>query len=94
VTVVLLVIIVAGGGNLTALRQILGKSVESLGGSVDDAGDIQGAGVGSARFAFLIILFIIVGKFRAQGLLEVPSIVGFFTYQLASLSQGAREIND
>jgi hypothetical protein len=55
---------------------------------------LQGAGVGQARFAFLILLFIFVGKFRSFGLLEIPSIMGFFTYQLASLSQGLREIND
>ena len=68
--------------------------METLGGSVDDAGSVEGAGVGQARFAFLILLFVIVGKFRDQGLLEIPSIAGFFTYQLASLSQGLREIDD
>jgi len=39
----------------------LGKYVETLGGSVDDAGEIQGAGIGQARFAFLILLFLFVG---------------------------------
>ena len=66
----------------------LGKYVESLGGSVDDEG--PGAGVGQARFAFLILLFVIVGKYRSMGLQEIPAIAGFFTYQLASLSQGKR----
>jgi hypothetical protein len=66
----------------------LGKYVETLGGSAEDAGSVQGAGVGQARFAFLILLFVIVGKFRTQGLQELPSILGFFTYQLASLNQG------
>jgi hypothetical protein len=66
----------------------LGKYVETLGGSAEDAGAVQGAGVGQARFAFLILLFVIVGKFRSQGLQEIPAILGFFTYQLASLSQG------
>lgn len=70
----------------------LGKSVESIGASIDDVG--QGAGIGEARFAFLIILFIVVGKFRGEGLQEIPSIAGFFTYQLSSLNQGLREIND
>jgi hypothetical protein len=70
----------------------LGKSVETIGASVDEVG--AGAGVGEARFAFLIILFIFVGKFRGEGLQEIPSIAGFFTYQLASLNQGLREIND
>jgi len=72
----------------------LGKSVASLGASIDDAEQVQGAGVGGARFAFLILLFVIVGKFRGDGLQEVPSISGFFTYQLASLNQGLREIDD
>lgn len=60
----------------------LGKYVETLGGSIDDAGEIQGAGIGQARFAFLILLFLFVGKFRSQGLIEIPSIAGFFTYQV------------
>ena len=74
----------------------LGKSVEVLGQSIDDVGATQGAGVGEARFAFLILLFLFVGKFRGGdfGLQEIPSIAGFFTYQIASLNQGLREIND
>lgn len=77
----------------TAYSYGLGKFVETIGGSIDDV-DIEGAGVGQARFAFLILLFVVVGKFRSQGLVEIPSIMGFFTYQLASLSQGLREIDD
>jgi len=69
----------------------LGKYVSSVGGTIDDAAAVEGAGVGQARFAFLIMLFIFVGKFRSYGLLEIPSIMGFFTYQLASLSQGLKE---
>ena len=72
----------------------LGKSVASLGGSVEDSNTLQGAGVGEARFAFLILLFVFVGKFRSYGLEPIPCIGGFFTYQLASLSQGLKEIND
>jgi hypothetical protein len=72
----------------------LGRSVESVGASIDDAGAVQGAGVGSARFAFLILLLVVVGKFRSAGLIEIPAIMGFFTYQLGSLSQGVKEIND
>jgi len=72
----------------------LGKYVENLGGTTDDEASLQGAGIGEARFAFLILLFIIVGKFRSAGLLEIPAISGFFTYQLASLNQGLREIQD
>ena len=77
----------------TAYSYGLGKYVESIGGSIDDV-EVEGAGVGQARFAFLILLFVVVGKFRSQGLLEIPSIMGFFTYQLASLNQGLKEIDD
>jgi hypothetical protein len=72
----------------------LAKYVETIGGSIDDMETVSGSGVGQARFAFLILLVVFVGKFRSSGLLEIPSILGFFTYQLASLSQGLREIND
>ena len=78
----------------TAYSYGLGKYVETIGGSADDVEDLQGAGVGQARFAFLILLFVFVGKFRAFGLQEIPSIMGFFTYQIASLSQGLREYDD
>lgn len=77
----------------TAYAYGLGKYVETIGGSIDDA-EIEGTGIGQARFAFLILLFVVVGRFRDQGLLEIPSIMGFFTYQLASLGQGLREIDD
>lgn len=82
-----------GATSGTAYSYGLGKYVETIGGSIDDT-EIEGAGIGQARFAFLILLFVIVGKFRDQGLLEIPSIMGFFTYQLASLGQGLREIDD
>lgn len=72
----------------------LAKYVESIGGYVVDSEALRGAGVGQARFAFLILLFIFVGKFRSYGFLEIPSILGFFTYQLASLTQGLREFYD
>lgn len=78
----------------TAYSYGLGKYVETIGGSADDAEDLQGAGVGQARFAFLILLFVFVGKFRSAGLQEIPSIMGFFTYQIASLSQGLKEYDD
>ena len=69
----------------------LGKYVEVVGGTIDDARAVEGAGVGQARFAFLILLFVFVGKYRSYGLQEIPSIAGFFTYQLATLSQGLKE---
>lgn len=75
----------------TAYCYGLGKSVQSMGGSAYDAEDVKGSGIGSARFAFLIVLFIFVGKFRSEGLQEIPAIMGFFTYQLSSLSQGLKD---
>jgi hypothetical protein len=72
----------------------LSKYVATLGGSIEDAADIQGAGVGQARFAFLLLLFILVGKLRVYGLIEIPSIMGFFTYQIASLSQALRDASE
>ena len=71
----------------------LARYVETIGGSVMDAELAKGAGVGQARFAFLILLFIFVGKLRAFGIVEIPSILGFFTYQIASLSQGLRDMD-
>lgn len=61
----------------------LGKYVETVGGSAVETESLRGAGVGEARFAFLILLFVIVGRFRNEGLMEVPSIAGFFTYQVS-----------
>jgi hypothetical protein len=58
---------------------------------VYDAEAGKGAGVGEARFAFLILLFVLIGKFRSAGLMPVPTIAGFFTYQITSLSQGLRQ---
>lgn len=78
----------------TAYTYGLGKSVESLGGSAYDAEDVKGSGIGSARFAFLIVLFIFVGRFRSEGLQEIPAIMGFFTYQLSTLSQGLKDAFD
>lgn len=72
----------------------LGKSVEQLGSTPDEAAEVERSGFGEARFAFLILLFVVVGKFRSEGLQEIPAIGGFFTYQLASLKQGLQEIND
>merc|ERR1719356_860471 len=88
----------------TAYSFGLGKYVESIGteelkqvgtysSSIDQEVEL-GAGTGQARFAFLILLMLFIGKYRSSWLLEIPSITGFFTYQLASLAQGLREIDD
>lgn len=72
----------------------LGKSVEKIGASPMDLDDNQqGSGVGEARFAFLILLFLLVGKFQSEGLQPLPAIGGFFTYQLAALKRGLQEMD-
>jgi hypothetical protein len=76
----------------------LGKSVEKIGANpmdlVDNSGKEEaGSGFGDARFAFLILLFLLLGKFQSQGLQPLPAIAGFFTYQLASLKQGLQEMD-
>jgi len=71
----------------------LSKFVETIGRSFDDEA-VEGSGVGQARFAFLFLLIIFIGKYRYLGLQEIPSILGFFTYQLSTLGQGLRETND
>jgi len=78
----------------TAYSYGLGRYVEAIGQSVDDSSAVAGAGVGQARFAFLIVLILLVGKFKSQGLQEIPAIMGFFTYQIASLGQGLKEYED
>jgi hypothetical protein len=77
----------------------LGKSVEKIGANPMDLVDNNsgkeeaGSGLGDARFAFLILLFLLLGKFQSQGLQPLPAIAGFFTYQLASLKQGLQEMD-
>jgi hypothetical protein len=78
----------------TAYTYGLGKFVSTLGGSVYDMEDVQGSGVGNARFAFLIVLFVFIGKFRVFGLQEIPAIMGFFTYQISTLSQGIKDAGE
>lgn len=78
----------------------LGKYVESL-GTKDNNSEVtavqqQPTGdFGQARFALIIILLIALAKFRGQtGLQEIPTIAGFFTYQLASLNQGMKDLDE
>jgi hypothetical protein len=61
----------------------MGKYIEMLGGKAKDASAVRG----QAHFTFLIHLSVLVGKLRVHGLIEIPSILGFFTYQIASLTQ-------
>jgi len=70
----------------------LGKYVESLGSfSLDDA---PGAGLGQARFAFLILLFIALSKFKSEGIEPIPAIGGFFIYQVGGVFQSLRKFED
>jgi hypothetical protein len=62
---------------------LLGRYVEGIGGG---GGQQRGGGAGSARFAPVILLVVLYGKFRTQ-LSIVPELLGFFSYQLASLLQ-------
>ncbi len=79
----------------------LGKYVESLGSKENNGEAIavqqqQPTGdFGQARFALIIVLLIALAKFRGQtGLQEIPTIAGFFTYQLASLNQGFKDLDE
>ena len=81
----------------TAYSYGLGKYVQTLGDELATANAEPGQGTdfGQARFAFIIILLVVLAKFRGQtGLQEIPTIAGFFTYQLASLNQGLKELDD
>jgi hypothetical protein len=42
----------------------------------------------------LILLIVCVGKLQSSGLIPISAILGFFTYQIASLTQGLREFDD
>lgn len=62
---------------------LLGKTVEAVGAG---PGEVRGAGAGQARFAMVILLVLIAGKYR-DTIQVIPSIVGFSMYQVASLLQ-------
>jgi hypothetical protein len=57
---------------------LLGRYVEGIGG--------QQKGGGSARFAPVILLVALYGKYRTE-LSIIPELLGFFTYQVASFLQ-------
>ena len=61
-----------------AYAVLLGRYVEGIGG--------QQKGGGAARFAPVILLVAVYGKYRTQ-LSIVPELLGFFSYQAASLLQ-------
>lgn len=57
---------------------LLGRYVEGIGG--------QQSGGGAARFAPVILLVAVYGKYRTQ-LSILPELLGFFSYQVASFLQ-------
>lgn len=68
--------------------------MESIGRTFDEQEAVEGTGIGQARFAFLFLLVLFIGKYRSFGLQEIPAILGFFTYQLSTLGQGLRDGNE
>jgi hypothetical protein len=81
----------------TAYSFGLGKYVSSIKSATErlNAAYNPGEGLGQARLAFVFILLILLGKFRGEaGLQEIPTIAGFFTYQLATLSQGFKDFDE
>ena len=60
---------------------LLGRTVEAFG-----TAGIPGAGVGQARFALVILLVLLAGKYR-DTIQVIPAIVGFSTYQVATFLQ-------
>jgi hypothetical protein len=69
----------------------LSQYVQSIGG--ENMNTSEGS-TGSARFALLVLLIFLVGKFRSVGLLEIPTITGFFTYQVAAFRQGIKDMDE
>jgi|EP00624_Nannochloropsis_granulata_P004493 hypothetical protein len=60
---------------------LLGRTVEAIG-----TVGVPGAGVGQARFALVILLVLLAGKYR-DTIQVIPAIIGFSTYQIASFLQ-------
>tara|TARA_B110000305_G_C19193732_1_gene517839 strand:+ start:161 stop:721 length:561 start_codon:yes stop_codon:yes gene_type:complete len=81
----------------TAYSYALGKQVATIGASEIDMETVSDGATGTARFAFLIVLFILLGKFgiSKEGFLEpIPAIGGFFTYFISALVQSAKDYDE
>lgn len=77
-----------GAGLGLAFLYGLGKYY--LGGPIESTETIRGANIGQARIVVLLFLYTLVGRFQTDGLIYIPSFMGFFTYQLAALYRGVR----
>ena len=74
-----------------AYLYLLGRYVGSLGEATLDGA--KEGGIGQARFAVVGLLIAIAGKQR-EYLDFIPLLLGFFSYQLATLLQAARPVDD
>ena len=75
-----------GATSGTFYTYALGKQVSTVGKSEFNVETVSDGATGQARFAFLLILFILISRFN-NVILPVPAIGGFFTYFVAALSQ-------
>jgi hypothetical protein len=79
-----------GVGSLLGLfyAALLGRYVETLGssGEAQPGQKVGGGGAGAARFAPVILLILLYGK-NKESISIIPELMGFFTYQVASLLQ-------
>ena len=74
-----------------AYLYLLGRYVGSLGEATLDGA--KEGGIGQARFAVVGLLIAIAGKQR-EYLDFIPLLLGFFSYQLATLLQATRPVDD
>ena len=72
----------------------LGKSVKTIGASEIDAETVRDGAQGQARFAFLLLLFVFIGRGREGGVEPVPAIAGFFTYFVGAVSESFERYDD
>lgn len=65
---------------------LLGRYVENLGAGAEGGGGGGGASGGAARFAPVILLILLYAKNKTY-IAIIPELLGFFTFQIASLLQ-------
>ena len=67
--------------------------MSTIGRSEIDLDTVSDGATGQARFAFLILLFLLIGK--SEGAISpIPAIGGFFTYFVAAVSQSMEVYDD